>query len=164
MARDALPSPWREFLEEIDRALSGPVALHCLGGFVVTVCHGLGRATADIDVVAFVPDARLDEVLKTAGSGSALALKYRLRVDYVSVVTTPESYEERLCEVFEGRFKNLRVFALDPYDLTLSKLGRNLDVDRDDVRFLAGAVPIDVDILRELYVRELRPFLAKPGA
>jgi hypothetical protein len=36
-------------------------------------------------------------------------------------------------------------------------------VDRDDVRFLAAAVPLDVNVLRERYASELRPLLGNPG-
>jgi hypothetical protein len=33
-----------------------------------------------------------------------------------------------------------------PYDLALSKLERNSQKDRDDVRFLARSVPLDLDL------------------
>ncbi len=88
-----LPSPWREFLLEVDESFSEPVTLHCLGGFVATIRHGLGRATADVDYVEIVP----------------------------------------------------------------SKLGRNSPVDREDIAHLARTVPLDPDLLRTRYERELRP-------
>lgn len=50
-----LPSPWREFLLDVDNLLSEPIALHCLGGFVATIRYGLGRVTGDIDYVEIVP-------------------------------------------------------------------------------------------------------------
>lgn len=50
----------------------------------------------------------------------------------------PEDYEERLTEMFPQAFRHLRLFALDPYDLTLSKLERNIQRDRADVRYLSG--------------------------
>ena len=163
MPSEVLPSPWAEFLDETDRALSGPVDLHCLGGFVVSVCYGLKRPTADVDILGVAPGERLDEVLSIAGKGSALARKYRLYVNLVTVATAPESYEDRLRRVFADRFTRLRLFALDPYDLLLAKIERNQEVDRDDVRFMAGAAPIDTRVLRERYTRELRPLLANPA-
>jgi len=36
-----LPSLWGEFLDELDKALSEPVELHCIGGFVISVPYGL---------------------------------------------------------------------------------------------------------------------------
>jgi hypothetical protein len=78
------------------------------------------------------------------------------------VATVPDSYEERLTEIAPGSFKHLRLFALDPYDLALSKLERNTQRDRDDVRHLARTVPFDIAILEERYQKELRPALGNP--
>ena len=162
MPPDPVPSPWAAFLDAVDAALPARVSLHCLGGFIVSVCHGLKRPTADIDVLAVAPHQRLDALLTMAGKGSRLARKHRLYIDYVTVATVPDSYEDRLQPVFPDRFVNLRLFALDPYDLALAKLERNHDVDRDDVRLLARAVPLEIDVLRNRYARELRPLLAHP--
>jgi len=52
--------------------------------------------------------------------------------------------------------------ALDPYDLALSKLERNSQKDRDDVRFLARSIPFDLNILQERYTTELRWQLGVP--
>ena len=70
--------------------------------------------------------------------------------------------EERLTEIAPGSFTHLRLFALDPYDLALSKLERNTQRDRDDMKHLARSVPFDVAILQERYQKELRPFLGNP--
>ena len=162
MPRDAIPSPWAEFLDQVDGRLSAPIDVHCLGGFVVSVCYGLQRPTADLDVLPAAPRQNLDELATLGGKGSPLARQYRVYIDIVTVATVPESYEQRLKPVFPDRFTKLRLFALDPYDLILAKLERNQEVDRDDVRFLATAVPLDVRVLRERYVRELRPLLGNP--
>lgn len=50
---------------------------------------------------------------------------------YFGLVDHPDSYQERLREMFEGVFQNLRLWALDPYDLVLTKLNRNLPKDRE---------------------------------
>jgi hypothetical protein len=60
-------------------------------------------------------------------------------------------YEERLTEMFQGAFRNLRLLALDPYDLALTKLRRNSPRDREDVLHLANAVPLDIATLRARY-------------
>jgi len=39
--------------------------------------------------------------------------------------------------VFPAAFQHLRLCALDPYDLALSKLERNIQRDREDVKYLA---------------------------
>jgi len=53
----------------------------------------------------------------------------------------------------------MRLWALDPHDLALSKLARNSPIDRADVAQLATAVPLDPDLLRLRYQRELRPII-----
>jgi hypothetical protein len=50
-----IPSPWHEFLVEIDGLLTQPLELHCIGGFVHAYFHVLPRTTGDIDYYAAVP-------------------------------------------------------------------------------------------------------------
>jgi hypothetical protein len=64
--------------------------------------------------------------------------------------------------MFPGAYRRLHLMALNPYDLALSKLERNSQKDRDDVRFLARTVPFDLDILQERYATELRWQLGVP--
>ena len=59
-------------------------------------------------------------------------------------------------------YKHLRLCALDPYDLALSKLERNIQRDRDDVKHLARSVPLDLNVLKERYAKELRWQLGSP--
>jgi hypothetical protein len=54
----------------------------------------------------------------------------------------------------------LRLFALDPYDLALSKLERNRERDRDDVKYLAIRVPLVPEELMARYEKEMRPYLS----
>ena len=88
--------------------------------------------------------------------------KYRVYIDRVAVAVIPESYEDRLVEMFPGAYSNLHLMALDPYDLALSKLERNSQKDRDDVRILARSIPFDLNILQERYTTELRWQLGVP--
>ena len=94
--------------------------------------------------------------------GGQLHQKYKVYLDQVSVAQAPYEYESRLLEMFPGVFRHLRLMALDPYDLALTKLERNIERDRSDVRYLARTVPFDLNILRERYTTELRPYLANP--
>ena len=64
-----------------------------------------------------------------------------------------------MIEVFGGACQQIRLFALDPYDLALTKLERNLQRDHDDVAYLADAEPLDLPVLRSRYEREMRPYL-----
>ncbi len=80
----------------------------------------------------------------------------------VGVATLTENYEERLTEIFAGEFQSIRLFALDPYDIALAKIERNIDRDREDVKYLARVVPFDLQILENRYFNELRPILGIP--
>lgn len=151
----SLPSPWKEFLTELDAKVE-PVELHCIGGFVIRFCYGLYRVTGDIDYYTAIP-ASVD--LQTlAGAGSPLARKHKIWLQRVTVM--PEDYEMRLSEMFPGQFKNLRLFAPDPYDYILSKLERNSGKDREDADYLFKALSLDSTALRNRYQNELRPYLS----
>ncbi len=152
-----IPAPWAAFLGGLDSLVPEPVALHCIGGFVLTVLYGVPRVTSDLDCVAILPHHDLEAI---AGRGSALAKKHRVYLQYVAVNTMPEDYETRLRELFPGQFKNLRIYVSDPYDLILSKLERNSPKDREDVGYLVDKLNLDPNLLRERYEREQRPNLS----
>lgn len=103
-----------------------------------------------------------ERLLRLAGKGSALHRRHGSYLDLVTVTTLPEGYDRRLREIFPDVFKRLRMSALDPYDLALAKLERNVQRDRDDVKYLARQTPFDPEILKERYEKELRPYLGKP--
>jgi len=154
------PEPWRSFLQELDAQLKGVVTLRCLGGFVVTQQYGLGRSTSDIDVLSVTAASPEDNVEALAGLRSGLHKKYRVYLQYVSIATPPCNYVDRLQPMFpDASWTKLKLFALDPVDLALSKLERNSDRDREDVARLARAGYISSQVLKARYIEELRPYL-----
>ncbi|MGO9127460.1 MAG: DUF6036 family nucleotidyltransferase [Terriglobales bacterium] len=163
MPSEEIPEPWNSFLKELDGTLSAELRLHCMGGFVVSILYGFSRTTSDLDVLVIVTkDERYSALFKLGGRDSTLYKKYGVYLDCVTVSKVPDSYDERLTEMFPGKLKHLRLFAFDPYDLALSKLERNEQRDRDDVKYLAQVVPLDLAVLRERYHKELRPYLGRP--
>jgi hypothetical protein len=160
MPRKRPPEPWHSFFRDIDKTLVQPVELRCIGGFAIAMLYGLPRPTVDVDYLSVVP---LDETVNLeslAGLESALYTKHGVYVQHVGVVTVPDSYEDRLMPIFPSAYRSLRLFGLDAYDLALSKLERNSARDREDVKFLARAVPLDLIVLENRYRSELRPYLA----
>jgi hypothetical protein len=156
--KQPLPSPWLEFLTELDSKLTEQLALHCIGGSVLSFFYGLGRSTADIDYYTAVPaNLNLDGF---AGEGSALAKKYKVWLHRVAVTNLPEDYETRLTEMVPGQFKNLTLLVPDPYDCILSKLERNSSKDRDDADYLFKTQKLNSQRLQERYDKELRSYLA----
>ncbi len=154
-----LPTPWRAFLCDVDRHLPRVIEIHCLGGFVAACYYDLPRPTNDLDYIDVVPHEAMTILQEIAGIESPLAKKHRLYFQHVGVASLPESYAERLTELFPRMFQRLRLFGLDPHDLALSKLTRNSPIDRGDVAQLAKAVPLDAALLRTRYQHELRPII-----
>ena len=153
-----VPGAFLAFLNDLDSLLEGRTELHCLGDFVVATLYGLARPTADIDILPVLP--RDIGLLELAGKGSELQHKHRVHIDMVTVMTPPHEYESRLVDMFPETFQKLRLRALDPYDLALSKLERNAAQDREDVKHLAVQVPLDTEVLVHRYRSELRYLLS----
>jgi len=160
MPNNQPPEPWISFLRDIDDFVTEETHFHCLGGFVVTVIYGAVRSTSDLDSIATVQ--RNPALLSYVGQGSELHKKHKVYLDPVGVAPLPENYEDRLMEVFQGLFRNLRLFTLDPYDIALTKIERNTERDRDDVKYLANVISFDVQILHQRYHDELRVYLGSP--
>lgn len=157
----SISQPWGRFLETLDGLLVEPVDLHCLGGFAMTMQYGLSRTTADIDVLTAVPAGRLRDLQRLAGEGSDIHRRFGVYLQAVKIATYPDNYETRLIRMWPGQaFERLKLFALEAHDLSLTKLERNSDVDREDVQALARAGFINETTLRERYTTEYRPNLA----
>jgi hypothetical protein len=159
---DDLRSPWKEFLADLDSMLPERLELHCLGGFAVVAAYGLPRSTNDLDYFSLIPRSRARDLEEIAGEGSPLARKHKVHVHQAAVASMPEGDQDRLKELFPGRFKNLRLFVPDPYDIILSKLSRNEARDREDVKFLASTQNLDSSVLKKRYHDELRVNLIGP--
>ena len=143
-----LQDPWFSFLTELDALTTGKVRFNCLGGFVVTMLYGLNRTTADLDFLEIVPRPAATEIEQVAMAGGELHKKYKVYLDRVTVAQPPFNYDERLREMFRGAFRNIHLMALDPYDLAPTKLGRNIERDRSDVRYLAATIPFDLELFK----------------
>ncbi len=156
----APPEPWASFLTVFDQLLQDRVDLHCIGGFVMTMQFGLSRTTGDIDILPASSARTLAQIQQLAGVESALHKQFKVYVQPVGIVTYPEDYESRLIRMWpEFRLDHLRIYALEPHDLALTKLERNREVDRQDVLGLARAGYLDAETLRSRYLNELRPNL-----
>jgi hypothetical protein len=150
------PAPWGDFLGELDTLLDESIELHCIGGFAVVAGYGFARATNDLDYRTLIPYNRINDLQRLAGPGSDLANKHKVYVQHPGVDAIPEAYDERLTELYPGWLKRVRLFIPDPYDLVLSKLSRNQERDRQDVRYLVRIKNLNAETLRTRYFEELR--------
>lgn len=162
MPAKTLREPWFSFLHEVDNHLPGPTEIHCFGGFVIAEYYNLTRPTADVDIIDARGSADLRALQQLGGKGSALARRYRVYLDIVTVATVPEDYAERLIDMSPDEFKKLRLKVFERHDLALAKLGRNADHDREDVKCLAAGPGLDVEVIRKRYQEELRFQLGNP--
>ena len=114
---------------------------------------------------SIIPREGYGEVERLAGQGSTLHKKHRLYLQHVGIVTPPENYASRLVRMFRSAgWRRLKLYALDPHDLALSKLERNAERDREDILHLAAAGHLNPNVLKERYQAELRPYLlARPA-
>jgi hypothetical protein len=97
-----IPEPWRSFLREIDGIAKEEVQMKYMGEFVVTQLYGFSRPTSDIDTLSITPVEVAGVIRELGGRGGPLHAKYKLYLDFVTVGCVPESYEERLTEMYRG--------------------------------------------------------------
>ena len=126
--------------------------------------HGFARETADLDVLTVVPREAGHRVFQLAGKGSALHRKHRVYIDRVGIANYPVDYEERLVRAFP-LWPKVRLWALEPHDLALTKLERSNDRDIPYVMFLAQAGLITRVTLMSRFETELEPYIPErtPG-
>lgn len=158
MPPDRPAEPWLSFLTDLDAALDAPADFHCIGGFVVSQYYGFARETADLDVLTVIPREAGDRVAQLAGKGSALQKKHRVYIDRVGIANHLADYETRLVRVF-ALWPRVRLWALEPHDLALTKLERSNDRDIRDVIFLAQAGLITQSALVARFETELEPYI-----
>lgn len=153
-----LRNPWSDFLKEVDSALSRPVNLICLGGFVLTALYGLPRPTGDIDYIDAKPRDAASEIDEVGGSASALAKKYRVSFQHVGVADWPDQYESRL-EELNLNLRKLKLCVLEPYDLLLSKVPRNSPKDREDAKYLIRKLNMEFAVFKDRWDKEMAPWI-----
>jgi hypothetical protein len=147
---------WGDFLREVDARLHGPIALHCLGGFVLRVIYDIPRHTGDLDYLDAVPSAAKSQLAEMAGPESRLARKYGLHIHFTGAVDMPENYASRLIDITYN-LKKLSLLVPEVYDLLLSKLTRNSPKDREDIKYLIQRERLVFDKLRSRFDTEMRP-------
>jgi hypothetical protein len=128
----------------------------------MAMLYGLPRPTVDVDCISVVPVEEIPRLQSLAGVGSDLHKKHGMYLQHVGVVTAPENYAERLTPMFPAAFRRLQLMGLEGHDIAPSKLERNSARDREDVKFLARTVPLDLVLLEDRFRSELRPYLALP--
>jgi len=117
------------FLEAVDKELKRPVTLVAVGGTAMTL---LGLKTSTIDIDFDLPTDDYNEFKKTANS---IPHGYRLDLYHGGMVFTqqlPDDYVEKSITI-KTKLKNIRLRALHPVDIVVTKAGRLSDRDMQDI-------------------------------
>ncbi len=139
-------------MTEVDSLLPEPADLHCIGGFVVSQLYGFSRETADVDILTTAPFPSRCAVPRGGGQKARR---------YVGVANYPDGYEARLIRAFPV-WENIRLWALEPHDLALTKIERGIERDIRDVMYLAQAGLIQRDTLVARFRDEMESYLVGP--
>jgi hypothetical protein len=120
-----------QFFRELGRRIRGPSRMDVGRSIALVLQNVLSRHTDDIDVVNEVPaDIRSEHALL-----DKLAASFGLRLTHFQSHYLPSGWEARLSSF--GRFGQLDVYLIDPYDVFVGKLFSARRKDRDDLRALA---------------------------
>jgi hypothetical protein len=84
-----LPDNWRDFLADVDAALSQRFRLRCLGGFVLAALYELHRPTEDMDYIEIMPRDKEPKLMEVAGPQSKLAKRHRLCIHRAAISQYP---------------------------------------------------------------------------
>ncbi|MDI6735238.1 MAG: DUF6036 family nucleotidyltransferase, partial [bacterium] len=60
-------------------------------------------------------------------------------------------FSKRAKEILTGKFSNIKVMVMGPYDMALMKIGRFHQRDQEDLKVLFKECPLDLDYLTRLY-------------
>lgn len=163
MMNEPFPEPWHSFLKQIDEDIGSETVFHCFGGFAIASLYGLPRPTEDVDIVSAVVRDRYNQLSGFAGKGSLLHKKYGVYLDLVGTVATlPDDYADRLIEIKRSSFESLRIFAMEPNDIVLTKVSRNYPKDIHDVEYLAKVAKLDVELLQKRFNEEVSHLVIGP--
>jgi hypothetical protein len=119
-----------EFLEMVDKELKKPLELTALGGTAMTLLK-LKDSTMDIDLNVDGKEFRdFKKILERLGHG----YKIDLYADgLVFSQQLPGDYTQKRI-LIKTNYKNIKLYALHPLDIVVTKLGRLNDRDIEDIK------------------------------
>jgi hypothetical protein len=131
------PDQILSFLRELGTTIHRPARIHVGGSAALIALGVLSRHTDDIDVVDEVPA----EVRGEHDLLERLSKRYGLYLAHFQSHYLPSRWEQRVRSL--GTLGRLEVFAVDVYDIAVSKLFSSREKDRDDLRLLASHLDKD---------------------
>jgi hypothetical protein len=118
-----------EFLKHVDKELEKEIKIIAVGGTAMTLLD-LKPSTIDIDFDLESDDAEeLERVLKTIPHGFRIDI---FKDGMIFSQQLPNDYSEKSI-LIRTDFRNIRLFALHPVDIVVTKIGRLNKRDEEDI-------------------------------
>lgn len=158
------------FLNAIDAALAatapdGVLEIYHIGRSALVWQYDYLATTYDIDILRpHGGEELLALALSAFGRDTPGARAHGLYLEVVdeALPPVPAGYEKR-AHLFEGNWKVLRVFHLEPHDLAATKLRRFAPRDREDIRQLCDLGHLDPKTLEDILEKAFLWSLDKDG-
>ena len=142
------------FLQSLDGYLSESRRVTLIGGAAASLAYGIVWATTDVDTIDDTAD--LEEALQLARKATGLNIPFQV----AGVFDAPYSSEERLTRVDLG-LRKLSVVVPEKHDLTLMKVVRGQDNDREAIQQIADQVGLDKRTLVDRFKSEMTHVIGK---
>ncbi len=136
-------------LDKIIEKKDGKIILYLVGAAGMTLAGIKGiRNTNDLDY--FFEDNVLltTELYEETDDGKIVTLD---RISRDINFLHPD-FSKRAKEILTGKFSNITVMIMSPYDMALMKIGRFHQRDQEDLKVLFEECPLDLDYLTKLYL------------
>jgi len=160
-----MANPAALMLRTLDRHMKGPGQLRLMGGAAMVLAYGMQRGTEDIDLL--MEDRELELLVERADLGAALAATNReleplgLYIAHIwgpeQQILTPHWASSCRPVSLSPALEKLRLTALGPLDLLLSKLCRADDGDLADIAHLIQHESLEADLVRRAMSEALVP-------
>ncbi len=118
-----------DFLETLDKKLEKQIELIAVGGTAMTLL-GIKTSTIDIDF-----EVKSEDHSTLKKGLSILPHGYRIDIFTNGLIFSqqlPDDYREKSVPI--KHFKNIRLLALQPVDIVVTKIGRLNERDKEDIK------------------------------
>ena len=151
------------FIKEIDRlwkAKDQHLHLHIVGSTALMLQFDYRRATKDVDIMELhdnLTDDAKSAFKNLAGKQSQLCSKHRMYIDLVPryLPFLPNNPLFHPWSAGDNAYEHFDIHVLDVVDVIVSKLGRFIATDRDDIAAMAEMNVIDPSRLKQRFLQAL---------
>ena len=133
-----------DFLEILDKNLERPIEIIAVGGTAMTLL-GIKTSTIDIDF-----EVKPEEYPTLKKGLSILPHGYRVDIFTGGLIFSqqlPDNYREKSVPI--KHFKNIRLLALHPIDIVVTKIGRLNERDKEDIKSCIEKFDLTKEQIRE---------------